>query len=1056
MPFDLEEWRNKVESKLKEWHKKRGKSETDSIFASLSANVLWPVAEAARSGDFGALEVLESPQIAYRLPTWETPEKAAQSLAEGIRQDRKLCLELDKVLEKLDALSLAQAQLSKKDYRQLAQALGQELRDLGVFQADLSGSGAIAQGDSASAIYASRKSIAVKQVGGDLLGPHARKITHIHQGKSQSGAPQLRQAYLSRLMEICRRLSLSGIDPKAAAGQRESDLNLGAVYTALLTRSPQETEQARQQQGAPKEIRMRSALEQADRHSRLVLLGDPGSGKSTFVNFLALCLSGQQLGEAANLELLQAPLPDEQGQDQEEQQPWSHAPLLPVRVVLRDFAARGLPKAGKAQARHLWKFIQAELKASELGEYAPHLRRELREKGGLVLLDGLDEVPEARRRRTQIKEAVEDFARSFSKCRFLVTSRTYAYQQQEWRLDDFVEAVLAPFSRGQIIRFVDRWYGHIATLRGIHPDEAQGRAKLLKEAISGSTQIEALAQRPLLLTLMASLHAWRGGSLPDKREMLYADTVDLLLDGWESPKAVRDAQGKVAEIQPSLAEYLKVGREKVRELLDRLAFEAHAAQENLKKTADLPEAQLVSGLMHLSSNPEQINPAKLLEYLRDRAGLVLPRGVGVYTFPHRTFQEYLAACHLTECDYPDRLAELARSDPNRWREAALLAGAKAARGTSSAVWQLAAALCFRDPEEEEAGLEDHWGALMAGQALLESANLNQVSPPNQRRLERVRGWLVAILERGELPALERAAGGDVLAQIGDPRPGTGLRSDGLPDISWCRVPDGPFLMGSDPEKDPQARESEFPQRTVELPEYSIARYPITNRQFSTFVQDGGYGKKKKDCWTDAGWKNKGESSGPLFRGGVFDLPNHPAVMLNWYEAVAFCRWLTQRWRKTGEIGADQEVSLPTESQWEKAARGPDGILCPWEGKPEPERANYQETGLGATSAVGCFPSGASPYGCHDMAGNVREWCRTKWQDDYRIYQEQNDLEGEDIRVLRGCSYFNDSNWVRCAARGRNDPDYWSGSRGFRLVLSPSSLDSDPSELWTLIPLNSDL
>jgi len=304
--------------------------------------------------------------------------------------------------------------------------------------------------------------------------------------------------------------------------------------------------------------------------------GIRGSGKSTLVNFVAMCLAGETLSRPeADLALLTAPLPDDKGRDQEERQPWSHGAPLPVRVILRDFAARGLPAADEpATAAHLWEFIEAELEAAALGDYAPHLRRELLEQGGLLLLDGLDEVPGARQRRSQIKQVVEDFARTFHKCRVLVTSRTYAYQQQDWRLPDFSEAVLAPFSAGQIRRFVDRWYAHVAALRGLHADDAQGRAEVLKRAIFASDRLRALAERPLLLTLMASLHAWRGGSLPENREELYADTVTLLLDWWESQRVVRDAQGQVVMMQPSLAEWLKVDREKVRGLLNELAYQA--------------------------------------------------------------------------------------------------------------------------------------------------------------------------------------------------------------------------------------------------------------------------------------------------------------------------------------------------------------------------------------------------------------------------------------------------------------------------------------------------
>ena len=163
---------------------------------------------------------------------------------------------------------------------------------------------------------------------------------------------------------------------------------------------------------------------------------------------------------------------------------------------------------------------------------------------------------------------------------------------------------------------------------------------------------------------------------------------------------VQSGQGQVLVSQPSLAEWLKVDREKVRELLNELAYDAHATQPELVGTADVPEGELVSGLMRLSQNPD-VNPTRLVEYLSQRAGLLLPRGVGVYAFPHRTFQEYLAACYMTDHDYPDLVAELARREPDRWWEVALLAGAKAARGTASAIWLLVEGLCYREPEAAE-------------------------------------------------------------------------------------------------------------------------------------------------------------------------------------------------------------------------------------------------------------------------------------------------------------------------------------------------------------------
>ena len=357
-------------------------------------------------------------------------------------------------------------------------------------------------------------------------------------------------------------------------------------------------------------------------HARLALLGDPGSGKSTFVNFVALCMAGELLGHPdANLSVLSTPVPAEEAEAQRRNdlppQPWQHGTLLPIRVILREFVARGLPPAGQpttARDDTLWQFVVTELPAA-LCDFAQPLRDTLLNAGGLLLLDGLDEVPEADQRRAHVKAAVEQFAATFSRVRILVTSRTYAYQRQDWKLRLFVEAVLAPFATPQMQHFVQRWYAYVGPLRGLSVDHAQDNAAQLTEIIQRNPHLYELATRPLLLTLIASLHAWRGGSLPEQREELYADAVDLSLRQWEDQKVMR-------------------------------------------------------------------------------------RGVGVYAFPHRTFQEYLAACHLTDVGFEDELPRLLRAEPNRWREVTLLAGAKATRGLASVAWTLADALCFAKPPRQ--------------------------------------------------------------------------------------------------------------------------------------------------------------------------------------------------------------------------------------------------------------------------------------------------------------------------------------------------------------------
>jgi len=851
-------------------------------------------------------------------------------------------------------------------------------------------------------------------------------VQGIYIGPSKSVDPAaLRMAYLNNLFESVCQISLAGIDPKAVP-EAEARLNLAAVYTAPMTFASEVTDRRH-----GNELKRLSALACLDREVRLVLLGDPGSGKSTFVNFVALCLAGEALGCAgANLQRLCEPLPRERGDDRNpEPQPWRHGALLPVRAILRDFAARGLPPAGQpANADTLWAFIAAEL-GETLAEFAPHLKQHLHEQGGLLLLDGLDEVPEAGQRRGQIKQAVESFAAAFPRCRILITSRIYAYQQQVWKLAGFAEAVLAPFDQGQIERFVERWYSHIAEVRHLNAADAQGRAELLKRAIFTSDRLQGLASRPLLLTLMASLHAWRGGSLPEKREELYADAVDLLLDSWESQSVVRNSKGEVVVIQPSLAEWLKVDRVKMRDLLNELAYRAHYAQPKLVGTADIAEGDLLSGLMRISANPD-VNPARLVEYLSQRAGLLMLRGMGVYTFPHRTFQEYLTACHLVGDEYPNKVARLVKAEPNRWREVALLAGAQAGRGSSFALWALVEELCPQSLQARVAQADsDAWGALLAGQLIMENFNAVQVSARDRSKIERVVSHLVGILEQGHLPAMERAAVGVMLARLGDPRPGVGLGAEGLPDITWIEIPSGPFLIGST-DQDMRAYDDEKPQHTflISTP-YYISRYPVTQAQYAAFVAASGYNERR--YWTEVGWQHKEQEgwTGPTRYGLPFDLPNHPVVGVTWYEAAAYCAWLAE------VIG--RPCCLPTEAEWEKAARGTDGRIYPWGDEVDPDRANYDDTGIGSTSAVGCFPGGASPYGVLDTSGNVWEWTRSSW-DGYptnpgneRENVDTNDRIGH---VLRGGAFDVSSKGLRCSARLAKYPDFRERIIGFRVIV----------------------
>ena len=243
------------------------------------------------------------------------------------------------------------------------------------------------------------------------------------------------------------------------------------------------------------------------------------------------------------------------------------------------------------------------------------------------------------------------------------------------------------------------------------------------------------------------------------------------------------------------------------------------------------------------------------------------------------------------------------------------------------------------------------------------------------------------------------------------------------------IPAGEFLMGSDPQKDKDARGDEQPQHTLYLPDYTMAKTPVTNAQYAEFVRDAGL------VTPPAGWR-KGE---PLP-----DELEHPVMYVSWHDAVAYCNWLADI---TGK-----PYRLPSEAEWEKAARGKDGRIYPWGNRWHPGWCNANESGVGGTTPVWRYPRGASPHGLLDMAGNVCEWTRSLWEEtgegpDFEYpYDPQDGREnleaGDDVRrVLRGGSFDLDRYYARCAFRRGYYPSRDWNDSGFRVVVSPISPSS---------------
>jgi formylglycine-generating enzyme required for sulfatase activity len=285
---------------------------------------------------------------------------------------------------------------------------------------------------------------------------------------------------------------------------------------------------------------------------------------------------------------------------------------------------------------------------------------------------------------------------------------------------------------------------------------------------------------------------------------------------------------------------------------------------------------------------------------------------------------------------------------------------------------------------------------------------SEIPAPDRGRTSEIEA-LLAKIDDPATPPERRLKIGDRLAKLGDPRPGVGLRADGLPDMDWVAVPAGRFLYGEKKEK-------------RDLDSFWSARYPVTNVQYQAFIDDGGY---RDTRWWEGLAEHIRKPQDP-----TWSEPNRPRESVSWYEAVAYTRWLSAR------LGL--EITLPTESQWEKTARGEDGREYPWGHRYRAGFANVDERNIeggqspGQTTAVGLYPKGASPYGVLDLSGNVWEWCLNRYDK-----PEDIDLAGRGVRVLRGGSWLYLPDYARVDYRGWFDPGGGNDVRGFRvLCVSP--------------------
>ncbi len=275
-------------------------------------------------------------------------------------------------------------------------------------------------------------------------------------------------------------------------------------------------------------------------------------------------------------------------------------------------------------------------------------------------------------------------------------------------------------------------------------------------------------------------------------------------------------------------------------------------------------------------------------------------------------------------------------------------------------------------------------------------------------------------------------------------------------MEFVRIPKGQFIMGSKDDNE-LAWDDERPQHVLDIPyDYWIGKHPVTNAQFGKFVHSTtfetraervGWGwvwNARKGQWgkeEGANWRN------PLgANSGIAGLESHPVVLVCWYDALAFCEWLNQK--HPANLPRDYHFRLPSEAEWEKAARGPEGNEWPWGNAYDAAPCSSRDNGKLCTVPVGaCSPRGDSVYGVADMSGNAWEWTLTLWGMDRDKAEYVYPYVGDDgresksagdiyYRIIRGGSFKDDMKGVRCACRDLDPPHYSLNNLGFRVSAAP--------------------
>ena len=876
--------------------------------------------------------------------------------------------------------------------------------------------------------------------------------------------PPNEKPYLNYKHKIWRRLSLMGRDTKEGMANRaDGEMQLDQVYVALNTRETRSitvSEEKQKQRGkaGPEVFELQrqslSALRALSDSPRMVLLGDPGSGKSTFVQHVCLCLAGARAGDEAWLKSLTTG----------DVKKWELPTYFPLFVRLREFAtdAECLPQNTEqpGTAAHLLKFIKKQMKSDEWNDLADHVQQLLEDGEVLVVLDGLDEVTHPHRdqtpnnmpkadddRRAQVARAIEDFSHNrFYHARVIVTCRVKQYRAEggtkfNWQLAAFPDYALSDFDNKQIDQFIRAWF---ASLAHRLDNAAVKRDELIKQ-VAQRNDLKPLAPKPILLTQMALVHA--NSNLPDSRIELYQKCADLLLWEWES---LRGGQGGApAKSADNFIEELNVPnlrRDKIEAALYKAVFITHAAghpdllMETLRD--HLTQALMSHQLAHYRADAVALQFIE--EWLQQRNGLIVPGAGTSFEFPHRTFREFMAGKVLAKQgyvsptthegeDWEEIAPRLVKEDATKWRD--VFAFAAGYEGKFGKLKRVAEALELLCDENLRPTAHSAPAYLLAGEIIRDAdpTNFNDASNKSRYTLyQRIQNGLIHLMRDSGGAAYPNDKPNTPPTSAHTLTPETRLKAGLLLDsLGWT----------------PSDLHNVITIRDTKSP-FAISKYPVTNWQYARFLNSSDYADEK--IWQSiVGFDEKGkplpkvgaeawdwfkEKGGKEFKPRYWDDARFgashrllPVVGVSWYEVAAYCVWLERHWRDFDDTRAAMEktfggkftIRLLREEEWVTAAGGEQGDRHAW-GKEEDTRPymNTDESQLGATSPVCMYPAGESPLGVMDMSGNVWEW---------------QSADG----VLCGGAWNHDEVRARVVAKGPwRYSDFWDNIVGFRGGLFP--------------------